>query len=204
LSIINVLRDVFPINYIIVEDIKAKTKKGQSKWNTSFSPLEVGKTYFYNSIKSLPGISLELFQGYETYKLRNELGLIKSKKKLERSFNAHCVDSWTLCYHMVGGDNTPDNTDVMYISPIILHRRQLHVFNPTKGNVRKLYGSTRSLGFKRGSLVKHNKYGYCYVGGTSKGMISIHDIKTGNRISQSIKNKDLRFRSYNTWKQITI
>jgi hypothetical protein len=204
LSIINVLRSIFPINHIIVEDIKAKTKPGKTKWNTSFSPLEVGKKYFYNAIKSLPGISLTLFQGYETYKLRNQLGLTKSKKKLERSFNAHCVDSWTLCYHMVGGNNTPNNIEVMYISPIVLHRRQLHVFNPTKGNVRKSYGGTRSLGFKRGSLVKHSKYGYCYVGGTSKGMVSIHDIKTGNRISRSIKVKDLVFRSYSIWKQITI
>jgi hypothetical protein len=166
--------------------------------------LEVGKTYFYNAIKSLSRIELTLFKGYETYKLRNSLGLKKSKKKLERGFEAHCVDSWVMCYHMVGGDNVADNTQVMYISPIVLHRRQLHVFNPTKGNIRKPYGGTRSLGLKRGSLVKHNKYGYCYVGGTSKERISIHNINTGERLAQNIKVEDLKFKSYSSWKYITI
>ena len=204
LSIINVLRNIFPITNIIVEDIKAETKEGKKKWNVSFSPLEVGKTYFYNILKSLPAIDLTLFQGYETYNLRNSLGLKKSSKKLEKSFNAHCVDSWVMCYHMLGGDKVPDNTQVTYISPIVLYRRQLHVFNPTKGNVRKNYGSTISLGLKRGSLVKHKKYGYCYVGGTSKGKVSIHNLNTGERICRNILPKELIFKSYNIWKTTTI
>jgi hypothetical protein len=202
ISLINVLRKIFPINNIIVEDICAKTLKGKRKWNASFSPLETGKTYFYNYIKTIPGINLTLFKGYETYQLRNELGLKKSKNKLERSFNAHCVDSWVMSYHVVGGDNAPDNTEVMYISPIVLYRRQLHVFNPTKWNVRKTYGGTISLGLKRGSLVRHKKYGYCYVGGTSKGRITIHNINTGERISRNIKPKELKFKTYNMWKHI--
>ena len=203
LSIIKVLRDIFPINHIIVEDICAISKQGKKKWNTSFSPLEVGKTYFYNAIKSLPNITLHLYKGYDTYKLRNELGLKKSKNKLERSFEAHCVDSWVMSYYVVGGDNKPDNIQVMYISPITLYRRQLHVFNPTKGNIRKNYGGSISLGFKRGSLVKHNKYGYCYVGGNSRGKVSIHNIEDGERLAQNIKVEDLKFITYNTWKYIT-
>jgi hypothetical protein len=109
-----------------------------------------------------------------------------------------------MSYYVVGGENTPDNTQVMYISPIVLHRRQLHVFNPTKGSVRKTYGGTISLGFKRGSLVKDKKYGYCYVGGASKGRVSIHNIRTGERVAQNIKPENLIFKSYNTWRSITI
>lgn len=37
------------------------------------------------------------------------------------------------------------------------------------------------MGLKRGSLVKHVKHGLCYVGGTSKGRISLHDM-TGKRL----------------------
>jgi hypothetical protein len=204
LTVINTLRQVFPVSHVIVEDICAKTLKGKRKWNLSFSPLEVGKMYFYDMIRNMQGIKLSLFKGYETYQLRNELCLKKSKKKLERSFNAHCVDSWTLCYSVVGGGKVPDNTQVMYISPIVLYRRQLHVFCFAKGGVRKNYGSTRSMGFKRGSLVKHKKHGYCYVGGSSKGKVSVHDLRTGNRISQYVKPEELILKSYSSWKTITI
>jgi hypothetical protein len=92
----------------------------------------------------------------------------------------------------------------MYISPIVLYRRQLHVFCFAKGGVRKNYGSTRSMGFKRGSLVKHKKHGYCYVGGSSKGKVSVHDLRTGNRISQYVKPEELILKSYSSWKTITI
>jgi hypothetical protein len=199
LSIINVLRQIFPINNIIVEDICAKTLKGKKKWNKSFSPLEVGKKYFYDTIKSL-GIKLSLFQGYETYNLRNSLGLKKTSKKLERSFNAHCVDSWVMCYSVVGGNKVPDNIQVIYIAPIMSFRRQLHVLIPIKGNIRKRFGGTRSMGFKKGSLVKHNKYGFCYVGGSSKGKVSVHSLKTGERLHQGVHIKDLTFKSYSCWK----
>ena len=50
---------------------------------------------------------------------------------------------------------------------------QLHALQPSKGGVRRLYGGTRSEGFKRGSYIKHPKYGVCYVGGASKGCISL-------------------------------
>jgi hypothetical protein len=152
----------------------------------------------------LPGITLHLFQGYDTYSLRNKLGLKKISDKMKRDFNAHCVDSWVMSYYVVGGNSKPDNTQVMYISPITMYKRQLHVFNPIKGNIRKEYGGTRSLGLKRGSLVKHKKYGYCYVGGNSKGRVSIHKLEDGVRISQKIKVEKLKFISYNTWKYITI
>jgi len=55
---------------------------------------------------------------------------------------------------------------------------------------------TRSLVFKRGSLVRHKRYGLCYVGGSSKGRISVHSLSSGKRLSQSVKIDDCVFRSY--------
>jgi hypothetical protein len=70
--------------------------------------------------------------------------------------------------------------------------------NPIKGGIRKPYGGTMSMGFKQGSLVNHKKYGIAYIGGTSNNRISIHDIKTGERLSQCINSKDCNFICYNS------
>lgn len=185
---------VFPVTDFIVEDIKAVTKKGKNgKWNRTFSPLEVGKKWLYDQLKLIGKLSLRL--GYETFELRKALGLKKSSGKLKEVFSAHAIDSWVLANSVVGGHCTPDNEKLLCISPIQLHRRQLHALQFKEG-VRRPYGSTRSLGFKRGSLVKHSTYGLTYVGGTSKGRISLHSVENGKRLSQSVKVEDCRLLSY--------
>jgi hypothetical protein len=70
------------------------------------------------------------------------------------------------------------------------NRRQLHVQNPIKGNVRRKYGGTVSLGIPRGSLTRY-KGKLVYIGGTSNGKVSIHSIITGERLSQNIKKEKL-------------
>ncbi len=47
LNICKWLLKMFPITNFVVEDIKARTWKNAKKWNLSFSPLEVGKQWFY-------------------------------------------------------------------------------------------------------------------------------------------------------------
>jgi hypothetical protein len=60
-----------------------------------------------------------------------------------------------------------------------------------------MHGSTRSLGFKRGSLVKHPRYGVCYVGGTDGiSYISLHQIDAGKRFTQKAKPANCQFLSY--------
>src|SRR5581483_5245686 len=92
------------------------------------------------------------------------------------------------------------NVKVMCISPIRLHRRQLHAFCPSKGNKRRPYGGTMSMGLKRGSLVKHKEIGLVYGGGTRRNRISLHDIENGERIGRGFKSQDCRFLTYNYWK----
>ena len=197
LRIVDQLVKVFPITDIVVEDIKAKTKKGQRKWNRSFSPLEVGKHWFYEQVAKFGKVHLK--QGYETKELRDQLGLKKTSKKLAEVFEAHCVDSWVLANWCVGGHLSPDNKQLLCVAPIQFHRRQLHALQPSKGGIRRDYGSTRSCGFKRGSLVKHPKWGLTYVGGTMGGRISLHSM-TGARICRNAKPEDLKLKSYNTWR----
>jgi hypothetical protein len=87
-----------------------------------------------------------------------------------------------------------------YFTPLRFHRRQLHVENPTTGGVRRAYGGTRSLGFKRGSLVKHVKYGLAYVGGFSKDRLSLHAVADGRRLGQNFRPDDCSFLTYSSWR----
>ncbi len=197
LRMCNWLKKLYPISCFVVEDIKAKTK-GKRRWDSSFSPLEVGKAWFYKELNKLRHV--ETKQGWETKELRDTLGLKKSGRKMADVFESHCVDSWVLANWWTGGHIRPDNTNLLCITPLRFHRRQLHRFQPEKGGIRKPYGSTNSLGLKRGSLVKHLKWGLCYVGGFLKGRISLHSVETGTRLCQNAKIVDCKFLAYSNWR----
>ena len=131
LRILDWLSKLYPITHVCVEDIKARTIEHAKKWNTSFSPLEVGKQWFYTEVQKR--WELLTLQGWETKEIRDRLGLKKSSKKLAETFEAHCVDSWCLAYHRVGGQSIPDHTDIFCIAPIPIQRRTLHKRTTQKG-----------------------------------------------------------------------
>lgn len=194
------LKKMFPITVFVVEDIKAWSKQGVEfrSHNKNFSPLEVGKQWFYAALRKL-GL-VETMEGQETARQRKLHGLSKTRNKMAEVFEAHCVDSWVLANWYTGGHTKPENKRMLCITPLRFHRRQLHVQNPLEGNIRKSYGGTRSLGFTRGSLVKHAKKGLAYIGGTMAGRISLHDVATGKRLGQGFKVEDIKFLSFNTWR----
>jgi len=182
------LCQIFPVSIVVVEDIKATPKQGKRRWNRSFSPLEVGKQWFYTELgKRAP---VEIKQGYETKALRDQLGFKKTGKKLAQVWEAHCVDGWVLAYGVIGGKPKPDNVELVCIAPLNWHHRQLHRFQPGKEGKRKPYGGTLSQGIKRGTLVKHPQWGKAYVGGTMEGKLSLHDADTGKRLTQRAKVAD--------------
>jgi hypothetical protein len=197
LRLVNWLCRYYPISAFVVEDIQAVTKPGQRRWNGSFSPLEVGKQWFYGELSRLAHV--ELVRGYETAQARGDLGLKKLRNKMADHFYAHGVDSWVLANLWVGGHSAPDNTALLYIVPLRFHRRQLHRLQPEKGGSRKPYGSTNSLGFKRGSWVKHPKHGLCYVGGTTGGTLSLHDMQMGLRLAK-VKPTTVQFLNRSSWR----
>ncbi|MCY7321518.1 MAG: RRXRR domain-containing protein [Phormidesmis sp. CAN_BIN36] len=198
LRICNWLTQLFPVTAFVVEDIKAKTFKNGRKWNVMFSPLEVGKKWFYSELERIA--ILHTLQGHETAELRSQLGLKKSKQKLSDKFEAHCVDSWVLANWYTEGHDKPDNTRLIVIVPLRFHRRQLHRFQPSKGGMRSPYGGTMSEGFKRGGIAKHPKHGVVYIGGASKGKVSLHSLQTGKRLTQHAKPSDIKFLSFNSWR----
>ena len=109
---------------------------------------------------------------------------MKTRKKLAEFWEAHCVDAWILAHSAVGGRTSPDNRQLVCVAPLVWHHRQLHRFEPEK----------------RGTLVKHPTYGKAYVGGTMDGKLSLHDIETGKRLTQSAKVADCRPIKLLRWK----
>jgi hypothetical protein len=190
LRILKLLTTILPITKINIEDVAAKTKKNSPKWNNSFSPLEVGKNYLYNKIEELyPNIILIKTKGYDTKIHRDNRGFIKSSKKLDYIWQSHNVDSHSLCEMILEKTISPFY-GIYRIDFLKYNRRKLHYQNPIKGNVRRKYGGTVSLGISRGSLTRY-KGKLAYVGGTSKGRISIHSIITGERLAQNIRKEKL-------------
>lgn len=191
LRILDWLSILYPITHVCVEDIKARTKQYQKKWNQSFSPLEVGKQWFYTEIQKR--WKLLTVQGFETKEIRDRLGLKKSSKKLTETFDAHCVDSWCLAYHTVGGSEIPDTTNIFCIAPIPIRRRELHRQNPQKGGKRPRYGGTvLGNGLVKNTLVRHIKYGLTRLSGVNaKGFFSLYDMH-GKRLTTGAKRTDFQ------------
>ena len=187
-----------PVSVFVVEDIKARTRHGKGRWNATFSPLQVGKQWFYEELGKLAAVQTK--QGYETQELREQLGLKKTGKKLAEVWDAHCVDAWVLAYSAVGGRKSPDNTRLVCIMPFTWHHRQLHRFQPEKKGKRKPYGGTLSQGIKRGTLVKHPKWGKATVGGTRDGKLSLHDPETNKRLTQTARVVDCKLIKVLRWR----
>ena len=190
LRILDWLSHLYPITYVCVEDIKARTLARSKKWNQSFSPLEVGKQWFYTEIQKR--WELLTLEGYETKEIRDRLGLKKSSHKLSETFDAHCVDSWCLAYHTVGGQSVPDNTDIFCISPIPIRRRELHRQNPQKGGKRLRYGGTVCLGVAKNTLVKHITKGLLRVTGHQKGCLTLSEINSSKQVVLTAKPETYR------------
>jgi hypothetical protein len=196
LRILNILKTIFPIDYIIFEDIAAKSKKGQRKWNVSFSPLEVGKKWFFEQANKIAPVYKR--KGYHTKQMRDDFGLKKSSKKLSNEFNAHCVDSWVLANSAVGGHIEPDNKEIMLWNPLKRNRRNLHDAVPKKGGVRRSRSSQPI--WPKGALVKWGNV-ICLVGGigVGKNAVSLNDMEN-KRIKRSISVRKLTLLDrYNKW-----
>ena len=201
LRILVQLKKVLPISDVVIENVRAETKKNCKHWNSNFSPIEHGKQWLYREIEKL-GLKTHLRQGYETKELRDRFGLKKTSQKDKKTFYSHAVDAWVLAAS-VSGAVKPSWLGLFYWIPIRLHRRQLHALQPGKGGIRRPYGGTRSLGFSRGTLVRHVKHGLTYIGGTLKGRVSLHSIRTGKRVTQDAKISDLEILTRLSWRGVT-
>jgi hypothetical protein len=182
------LLKVLPLTDVVIEDVQAVTRKGKGgKWNAAFSPVQVGKEHLYRLLREM-GLVVHLKEGWQTKELRERAGLKKTKSKSKQSFESHAVDSWVIAASVSGAEK-PTCTRLWYMVSSRVHRRQLHRLQAARGGIRQPYGGTRALGLKRGTIVTHQKYGRCMVGGfdRKKQTISLHDYRTNKRLTQGAK-----------------
>jgi len=90
------------------------------------------------------------------------------------------------------GAELPTTEGIHYLVPLRWHRRQLHRLQPAKGGGRGEKEGRRDhmLGLKKGTLVKHIKYGLCYVGENLKERFSLHSLRTGRRRTQEARREE--------------
>jgi hypothetical protein len=197
------LKSIMPLTDVVVEDVCAETHKGKGgKWNGAFSPIQVGKEHLSHLLADM-GLRVHLCQGYQTKELRDTYGLKKTKSKSQQSFDSHAVDGWVMAAS-VSGASQPTCTRLWYVVGAQLHRRQIHRLQVSKGGERKPYGTTRSLGLKRGTLVRHPRYGLSAVGGfdRKRNTISLHAYRTNKRLTQGAKVKNcqvLTWVAFRSW-----
>jgi hypothetical protein len=149
------------------------------------------------------GLHVHRRKGWETKELREQFSLKKTRDKARPTFASHAVDAWVLAAAVSGAREVTDRS-LWYVVPARLHRRQLHAFQPATGGVRRPYGSTRSAGVKRGTLVCHPRWGLCSVGGEDRqnGGVSLHAYRSNRRCARGVQLKDclrLTWVAFRSW-----
>jgi hypothetical protein len=198
LRIINLFQQIVPLNIVVIEDVAAMTKKGARKWNSNFSPLQAGKQWFEQQVRSL-NLDLYKFKGWDTKEHRDSRGFKKTSKKLDDKWEAHNVDSHSLVEMCFGFDIDPYR-GLTKVTGLDYYRRQLRLCNTQKQGKVKPYGGTMSLGIKRGTLVNHPKWGRTIIGGSSKGRLSLHCPATNKRIARNAKIEDVSILTTLKWR----
>ena len=131
-QILLTLFSLFPqIDTVVIEDVRFNHYKNRN--GTAFSLAEQGKSEFVRYIKEDLGTHLVLKCGYTTKMARTYLfcGVdLKTKVKDSESFNAHCIDSFTLA--CLADDNLENmcgcQRQTIFIKKNYLCRRQLTKF----------------------------------------------------------------------------
>ncbi len=168
----------YPISKVAIEDVKFNHR--DNRWGKNFSTIEIGKNMIKAFIIGKVGRDNYItFEGRETKKLREELGLKKGSNKSAEHFNSHCVDSFSIASEI---SNAEPNFNIKVVDDTYRPtRRRLHDSQFSKGGKRDKYSTGNFKGIRKGSICEFGQI----VGGTKNtGYIKNFDNK---RIGRDIK-----------------
>jgi hypothetical protein len=193
LTIIAGLRNLYPINKCVVEDVRFNHY--QKRWGKYFSTVEIGKTLLYDKLSKWFG-RLQLMSGVVTAKLRTTYDVPKCTDKRKRVVESHAIDALVIIADKLNLTNLEIPSFYVW-KRYQYRRRQLHKFQFSKGGKRSREGGSNSLnGFKKGNAVLYRNQ-VARVGGYMKGKISLHTVGLQNkRFTQCAEPKEC-FRLYN-------
>ena len=202
---VKLLSRLYPITHVAIEDVATELKKGDKRRNSNFSPIMAGKNWLYGKIMD-DGYELKKLTGRTTFGLRNAAGLYKDPNKLDFNFHTHAVDAWVLANSIVGGHLYPEYIGLTKMQRYECCRRQLHVFNPDKGGVRKRYGGAiLPNNLRKGTIVKYTPkkaprgYLTLVTGHSEKSGYSLSYIDDAKRYSQGGKVEYMQILHQTKW-----
>jgi len=186
IKVVDELCRLYPIDKFAVEDVCFDHYR--KRWGKHFSTVEIGKTRFYEHLRSIGHLSL--YTGVQTAEWRKKLGLPKNSRKSALKWDAHASDAVAMgCAEM--GCAAPSPLEFWVWKRFQTARRQLHRFEPSRGGVRVRYGGSLSLcPFKKGDVVVWRGR-LVRVGGFIGKRLSIHAFTLKNeRVTQNAKPED--------------
>lgn len=188
LKAIKELFKCYPIKQVAVEDVKFN--HGDKRWGENFSTMEIGKQMIKDAISNKVGRkNLILFEGFETKRIRDNLGLRKTSDKSKESFYSHCVDSFAITLPIIDRPVLLNEDTIFVDDSYRCIRRKLHDTQYSKGNIRYPFSTGNFKGIMKGCIIG-TKDGWLgqIVGGT-KNQIWYQDfeMRNGRKVYQKGK-----------------
>ncbi|MDF5724308.1 MAG: RRXRR domain-containing protein [Rhizonema sp. PD37] len=198
LRVLDELSQIYPINAVVYEIVRAKGDKG-------FSPVMVGQKWQLANLRNDFDTVVEV-EGWKTAQIRTQLELEKQKHSKGDTIPAtHAVDGVALAcsqfinYGIVNRQTMGWRGCVQITSAPFavvrrppISRRQLHLMIPASGGVRRKYGGTVTRhGFRKGDYVEATQAGKTvrgWVSGDTERQVSVSDAEW-KRLGQFSKNK---------------
>lgn len=195
--ILDELSNIYPLNEVVVEKVKARGSKG-------FSPVMVAQEWQFNRIGE--EYQLTTIEGWKTSQIRKQLGLVKQKtSKSDAIVETHAVDGIALaCSEFLQYRITSQNSrgwvgsvnitscPLTIIRRPPISRRQLHLMVFAKGGKRRKYGGTVTRhGYRKGDFARatlDSKTVRGWVSGDTDKQVSVSDVNW-KRLGQFSKNK---------------
>lgn len=158
--VITKLLKIYPITKVVIEDVRFNHSKSTN--GRAFSLVEQGKTELYQWIKN-QGVLLELYEGFNTKKLRvNSFGSDpKIKDKGSKAFEAHCVDSFVLACNK-GLLIDKETGEILEDQPVVLNNLEIMknvIFIEKKVKIRRCLTRNRKRQLLNANYYKLNKGG---------------------------------------------
>ena len=155
LKIVGELCRLYPIANIVVEDVKFDHY--WKRWGKNFSTVEIGKTRVQKELKKIA--PLTTVEGWETAEARCKYNIRKSYCRDALTPRSHANDAIAMLSNHYGR-NVDSPAPFFVWSSHVPVRRQLHLQNPQKGGVRRVYGGTTGrYGIRKGDFVEANVKG---------------------------------------------
>jgi len=190
IKIVRDLAKIFPLNFIVVEDVRFNHYK--KRWGKYFSTVEIGKTMLYKELEH-HGKMIK-YQGWQTAEARKYWGIKKSSAKDALIPESHANDALAMLCEIFG--NNVDNSCIFTVwRRLEFSRRSLHRQNYQKGGIRQRFGgTTNGYCLHKGDLVsgeqgdKHFRGWVCGLPTDKTKAIAIADV-TGKRLAQCSERK---------------